>query len=148
MPTRLRLRLRDWPLRLKLAALLALASLIPLAVSATLDVRDARARSVAATTALLAARADELVGELDTFHRGYAQAATRLAKFPTVVDFCHRGDGGGSLAATAQALLDVWPSSDANIRGVALRVASFACLRVAQKSGDAPLRASGAGPAA
>src|SRR5258708_6804880 len=81
-------RFVDWPLRAKMAALLVVASLLPLAIAAFIDVREAQQRLLANTSELLAARGDQLVGELDTFHRAYARAGDKLARLPTVVRFC------------------------------------------------------------
>jgi PAS domain S-box-containing protein len=82
------LRFVDWPLRAKMGALLVIASLLPLVVSALIDIREARQRLLENTAVLLAARGDELVGELDTFHRGYRRSVEILARLPRIVDFC------------------------------------------------------------
>ncbi len=73
-----RLRFLDWPLRAKMAALLLVASLLPLAIGAVIDIREGRQRLIANTSALLAARGDQLVGELDAFLRGYQRAAPNI----------------------------------------------------------------------
>lgn len=116
-----RWRFANWPFRGKVAALLLLASLIPLAVAAIIDVRQARDQSVANVAALLAARGDQLVGQLDTFHRGYQRSADRLAHLPEVIRFSQLmrtetepHDPG------VRATLDVWPKSALEIRGAAI----------------------------
>jgi hypothetical protein len=78
------LRFRDWPVRRKIVALLIAASLIPLSVSATLQLRQARARLRGTVAELLAARADQLARQIETFHHGYALAATRLGLLPVM----------------------------------------------------------------
>jgi PAS domain S-box-containing protein len=114
-------RFMDWPLRAKLAALLVVASVIPLGVAALIDIREARQRLLANTAALLAARGDQLVGQLDTFHSGYQRSADRVAHLPNVVGFCQaRPEDIDRFKSSLRTVLDVWPASDANIRGVAI----------------------------
>lgn len=60
----LNLHFLDWPRRLKMA-LLAVASLLSLAVAAIADIREARQRLLPGIGALLAG-GDQLVGEFDT----------------------------------------------------------------------------------
>jgi len=117
----MRLHFLDWPLRLKMAALLAVASLLPLAVAATIDIRDARQRLIDSTSALLAARGDQLVGELDTFQRAYQRTAAKFARLPSVVEFCRAPEAEAArLAPRARAALLVQPTADPSIRGAAL----------------------------
>ncbi len=114
-------RFLDWPLRAKMAALLAVASLLPLGVAAFIDIREAQRRVLADMEALLAARGDQLVGELDAFHRGYQRSVDRLAHLPDVVEVCRAGPGAiDRLKPALRAVLDVWPASDAQMRGVAI----------------------------
>jgi hypothetical protein len=68
-------RLRDWPLRAKLAAFLVVVSIAPLALVALLNVEEARTRLFEHQTALLTARADHVMSELDRFNEG--SSATR-----------------------------------------------------------------------
>jgi len=112
----MRLRFRDWPLRIKTAALLTLASLVPLVVAAVIDVRQARERIVLGTADLLGARADQLTAQLDTFHRGYERSVNRVARFPEIKKFCRLGLKPGTAHETgARAILDVYPESDPGI---------------------------------
>src|SRR5438445_6428846 len=114
-------RLSDWPLRVKVAALLVLASLVPLLIAAIIDVRQARDQARATTGALLAARGDQLVRELDMFHRGYQRSAARLARLPDVVAFClETGASAAPLEPRTHATLDPWPASSPEIRGAAI----------------------------
>ena len=114
-------RFMDWPLRAKMAALLVVASLIPLGVAALVDIREARQRLQATTSSLLAARADHLVDQLDTFHRGYQTSVDGLAQLPDVMEFCRATPHDAErLKPALRAVLDVQPATDANVRGVAL----------------------------
>ncbi len=113
-------RLRDWPLRLKIAALLLLALLLPLMVAAAIDIRAARQDSIADAAALLGARGDQLVGEIDMFHRGYKHSATRLADLPDVAALCQHPAQEAQRLVRVEATLSVWPKHDPNVRGTAL----------------------------
>ena len=82
-----RMRFRDWPVALKLAVVLVAMSLVPLIGLKLRDVRMARARHLASETAVLTARMDQLVDNLDQFNTGYAHASSRLAHVPEIVAF-------------------------------------------------------------
>jgi PAS domain S-box-containing protein len=114
-------RFVDWPLRAKLTALLVVASLLPLIVATAIDIRDARHRALAQTEALLAARADQLVGNLDALDRVYRSAAERIAHLPNVLQ---------SVAVpsirkpaefdTLHSLLSVMPANDSGVIATAI----------------------------
>jgi hypothetical protein len=53
-------RVADWPLRIKLAALLASATMLPLGLATAIGLAQARAVLFQGTGALLAARGDTL----------------------------------------------------------------------------------------
>jgi two-component system cell cycle sensor histidine kinase/response regulator CckA len=108
----------DQPLRVKMVGLLILASLLPLAVSAFIDIRETRQNLRSSETALLAARADHLVDQLDIFHRSFQHAVGRLAQLPGVARPWQEPDDRDD--AAAQAILNVWVTSDPRIRGVAI----------------------------
>jgi PAS domain S-box-containing protein len=111
----------DWPLRAKLTALLILASVVPLATVALLDIREARQRLYSNTAALLAARGDQLVGELDAFQRGYLNSVRRSARLPPVHDLFRSAEGATEeQKATVRALLLVQPETDPRVRGAGL----------------------------
>jgi signal transduction histidine kinase/ActR/RegA family two-component response regulator len=111
----------DWPLRAKMAALLVVASIFPLGVAALVDIREARRRLVANAAALLAARGDQLVGELDTFHRGFQRSATRFSRLPRVLEFARTtGLDSDRVETTIDAVLAVQPGSDPRVRGAAI----------------------------
>src|SRR5260370_23037590 len=114
-------RFMDWPLRAKMAMLLIVASLLPLGIATFVNIREARERLLASTGALLTARGDQLVRELDTFNRGYQRSVDRVAHLPNVVGFCQaHGVDIDRLTPGVRTVLEVWPASDANIRGIAI----------------------------
>jgi hypothetical protein len=84
---RVRLNFCDWPLRAKIAGLVVLSAILPLAVAAVVNIVDVRQRMLEEAGAILAARADELVWRLDTFNRDYQVDVRKLARLPEVVDF-------------------------------------------------------------
>jgi signal transduction histidine kinase/ActR/RegA family two-component response regulator len=111
----------NWPLRAKLAALLLVASFLPLVIAAIIDIRGARERMLESAAALLSARGDHLADQLDAFHRGYQRSVDRFAHLPEVMRFCQAGrEGVKRLSSEVRTVMDVWPASDAHIRGVAL----------------------------
>ncbi len=114
-------RVTDWPLRLKIGALLVLTSLLPLVVSGFLDVRENRRHLLKSTENLLAARGDQLVRELDTFHRGFQRSANRSALLPVVVRVAQVAPlNWDRLMPEVLATLETHPASDARIRGAAI----------------------------
>jgi PAS domain S-box-containing protein len=114
-------RFMDWPLRAKMAALLVVASLLPLGIATLINIREVRERLEANTAALLAARGDQVVRELDIFHRSYQRSVDRLAHLPRVIDFYQASpEDSDGLKSIARTVLNVWPASDKAIRGVAL----------------------------
>src|SRR5882672_49868 len=114
-------RFMDWPLRAKMAALLVCASLLPLGAAAFIEIRDARSRLLSSEADLLAARGDQLVGELDTFHRGYQRSADRFSRLPLIVDYCKTlPTGDDRLREVASAVLEVQPDADPNVRGAGI----------------------------
>jgi len=114
-------RFADWPLRAKMAALLVAASLLPLAVWAIVDLQQDRDRLLDGMKNLLQARGDQIVRELDGFHRGYQRSVERIARYPDSSAYCtgtpeQRAQREGALLG----LLSVFPASDSGIRGAAL----------------------------
>ena len=111
----------DWPLRAKMAALLIVASLLPLVIAAIIDIRGARDRLLANTGALLSARGDHLSDQLDAFHHSYQRSVDRFAHLPGVVEFFQATpEGMTQLGPGVRSTMEVWPASDADIRGTAL----------------------------
>ncbi len=121
LPVKFWLRFLDWPLRAKIAALLVAGSLLPLAIAALLDIREARQRLIANTAAVLAARGDQLVGELDAFNGGYLRSARGFAQLPPVLELCGSVAGdAGRLKSVVRGILRVEPEGDDSVRGAAL----------------------------
>jgi signal transduction histidine kinase/CheY-like chemotaxis protein/HAMP domain-containing protein len=81
-------RFRDWPVRWKLLALVAAASAVPLVVTTMVAFRTGNTLMRQSSLDLLAARADDLAGDLDAFHLGFRRATDRLATMPGIKDFC------------------------------------------------------------
>ena len=120
---------RNWPLRARMAVLLLAASLVPLAVAAWLDIRQAREQLVTDTAGDLAARSEQMVRELDALNQGYRRSANVLAHSPQVIDYAQRlrtGAGAAEAGTTAQThqalqdLLSAFSSSERFLRGAAL----------------------------
>jgi PAS domain S-box-containing protein len=115
------LRFADWPLRAKMAALLAAVSLLPLALWAAIDLRQDQARVLDGMKRLLEARGDQIVHELDSFHRGYQRAVGRIARFPDSAAYCaDTPDGRAARLGAMLGILSAYPASDPGIRGAAL----------------------------
>ncbi len=114
-------RFKDWPLRLKMAMLLVLASLVPLGVATWISINESRQQLLADTSAVLAARGDQLVGGIDNFIRGYQAAVQRLAKVPGALRMLQASPAAAAVSkAELRAQLGVWPTSDPRLRGVAV----------------------------
>jgi len=86
-------RFADWPVRAGIAAILVVASSVPLIIAAAVDLREAKSQLLDATADLLAARGDQLVRELDTFNRGYQRTVDEVAHSPTISEFLQHSDG-------------------------------------------------------
>ena len=71
---------------------------------------------------LLQARGDQVVRELDSFHRGYRRAFDRLALFPDVKAYCATGAIHNKLVLNAEVagILEAYTASDSSTRGAAL----------------------------
>lgn len=114
-------RFRDWSLRAKIAALLAAAALLPLGLSAYIDVRQMQAQLLDSMESLLSARSDQIVQELDSTHLGYQRAVERIARFPDTTAYCAAAPNQrASLNSSMLGILSAYPASDAGIRGGAL----------------------------
>ena len=111
----------DLSLRTRIAALLVAASLLPLVVSAFIDIRQSQVQLLDSDKALLRTGAEQIARELDEFNRGRLQSVGRIAKYPEVASFCqadaaHRAE----LLPGVNGMLATFPASDANISGAAL----------------------------
>jgi PAS domain S-box-containing protein len=114
-------RFGDWPVRAGIAAILVVASSLPLIIAAVVDIRRAKSQLLEATADVLAARGDQLVRELDAFNRGYQRTADEIAHWPDIIDFLPVGkqDGRGDGSAI-RARLAVIPARDPSVRSVAI----------------------------
>jgi CheY-like chemotaxis protein/signal transduction histidine kinase len=115
------LSFRDWPLRWKMIVLLAAASALPLAAAAVVGVRNASEQIRRDAAEILIARAEQLAGALDQFHRVYVTSATRLDEFPEVRGYLLADiDGREDRRAQLRAILEIHERTDPNIRGLAV----------------------------
>lgn len=112
-------RFADWPVRAGIAAILVVASSVPLIIAAAVDLREAKSQLLDATADLLAARGDQLVRELDTFNRGYQRTVDEVAHSPTISEFLQHSDRQREAKAIA-ARLAVFPARDPAVRGLAI----------------------------
>jgi signal transduction histidine kinase/ActR/RegA family two-component response regulator len=112
---------RDWPLRLKMAMLVLLASLLPLGICTWMSIHNARERLVAEAGSLLAARGEQLAGNIDTFINDNQRILTRVARVPAALVMLQAKPAEREAARrNVSALLNVWPATDSSIRGVAI----------------------------
>jgi signal transduction histidine kinase len=115
------LRFRNWSVRAKLAALLTAASVLPLALSAYLDVQSIRQSRVRDAHELLGARAEQLAREIDGIQLGYLRGTQRVALQPALQDYCSAPPADRPrLAARVQGLFGAFPRTDPGVRGMAL----------------------------
>jgi PAS domain S-box-containing protein len=112
----------DWPLGIKMLALLVVGCLLPLGVAAFVDLNSARQRYTADATVLLGARADQLTGELDNFNREHQRAVENLASLPGVINALQ--DGLAIEPWRLPANLQAYLRNDRDLRGVAILDAS------------------------
>jgi signal transduction histidine kinase/CheY-like chemotaxis protein len=117
----LRVRFADWPLRTKMAVLLLVASLLPMLAVNWLSMRQISSLRQQDSAQLLGARGDEVVGRIDTFVAGYQSGVARMAASPNVARILQAPAADReSLKPQIRSLLDAWPQSDSNLRGVAV----------------------------
>jgi signal transduction histidine kinase/CheY-like chemotaxis protein len=117
----LRVRFADWPLRTKMAVLLLVASLLPMLAVTWLGMQQMRSRLQQNSADLLAARGDEVVGRIDTFIADYQRSVARMAASPNVARILEVPSAQReALRAESRSLLQAWPQSDPNLRGVAV----------------------------
>ncbi|HEY4211097.1 MAG TPA: PAS domain S-box protein [Steroidobacteraceae bacterium] len=116
----------DWPLRWKLAALLGVASLLPLALSTFINSQNARDLLLSQAGLLLESRADYLVGQLDAFNEDYLHSAERVSHVPAAmrVSLTPAAGLGPEEIDSLRNLLGVLPSADKNVIAVAILDAS------------------------
>jgi signal transduction histidine kinase/ActR/RegA family two-component response regulator len=114
-------RFRDWPLRLKMAMLVVLASLLPLAIATWISINNAHDQLVADRTNLLVARSEQLVGSIETLISDNQRVVARVARVPAVLALLQANPREEARSAKeVGTLLNVWPATDSSIRGVAV----------------------------
>ena len=115
-----------------MAALLGLASLLPLAIATLVDIGVGRRNMLATTEALLGARAEQLADRLDAFDLAHRRAAERLASMPVVRAVAQSHHAGTTSSAhtawAAQALLDTWPLDEEPLNAISILDRSGAVL--------------------
>ena len=117
----MRFRFRDWPVKWKLLGVGAAATAIPLIVTSLLAFRTGSALIRQSALALLGARADQLAGDLDSFHDSFRRAADRLATMPAVREFCRLAPAEQRKAEAAlEATFAAFGASDPRTHLVAL----------------------------
>lgn len=116
---------RNWSVRTKLAFLLVATSLLPLGISAYIDVLDVRQQRLHEAQNLLTARADQIASELDSVHLGYLRSTQRVANQPAVQTYCTVPSAGRAQhEARLLGIFGTFPKSDPAIHGMALLDAS------------------------
>src|SRR5712692_3052470 len=115
------LRLRDWPIRRKMLALLLAASILPLAITAMIEFRTASTIIRQSATALLRARATHLADRIDDFHLTFQRSADRLSRLPLPNVFCQASPAERAKSiSTAEDVLSVFRATDPRTHLVAL----------------------------
>jgi signal transduction histidine kinase len=114
-------RLRNWSLRAKLAALLIAASVLPLGLSAWVDVKDMREERIEDARALLTARAEQVVHEFDSAHQAHLRLTERVASLPAVLAYCTATPARNAADATRlRGTFGTFQKGDPAIQGLAL----------------------------
>ncbi len=115
------LRLRDWPIRRKMLALLLAASILPLAITAVIEFRTARTIIRQSAAALLRARATHLADRIDDFHLTFQRSVGRLSRLPLPNVFCQASPAERAKSiSTAEEVLSVFRATDPRTHVVAL----------------------------
>ena len=114
-------RFADWPLRTKMAVLLICASLLPMLAVNWLSIQSMRTQLRTDRGELLAARGDDVVARIDTFLSGHQRSVARMAASPNVSRILDApASQRDALRPQVHALLETWPTTDADLRGVAV----------------------------
>ena len=114
-------RLRDWPIRRKMLALLLAASILPLALTAIIEFRTASTIIRQSATALLRARATHLADRIDDFHLTFQRSVDRLSRLPLPNAFCQASPAERAKSiSTAEEVLSVFRATDPRTHVVAL----------------------------
>jgi two-component system cell cycle sensor histidine kinase/response regulator CckA len=110
-----------WSLRAKIAILLVVASALPLMIAAFIDIQETRQRLTLDASALLAARADQLVDELDAFNRAHRRSTESLALLPAIAEYLAAPAPRAEAATRSlRTLLKALAANDDSVRGTGL----------------------------
>ncbi len=112
----------DWPLQAKVVFLVLFGSLIPLAVSAFIDIQSARKDTLKHELDLLQARGDEIQNRVDTFNRGYLRSVQILSSFPAIRELFQTPPDKRNLNITThmRTILELYKANDPHTRGVGI----------------------------
>ena len=114
-------RFNDWPIALKLLALLSAASLVPLVAAPLLEFRTARSLLTDSALALLDARAVHAADRIDDFNSSRLRAVTRLASLPLPARFCLASEAERpALASDIGTVLGLFKSGDSSTHLVSI----------------------------
>jgi signal transduction histidine kinase/CheY-like chemotaxis protein/HAMP domain-containing protein len=108
----------SWPLRWKILALIAMVSVLPLAITAMVEWRESSALITESTEKLLQANAEDVSGDLDSFNESFHLAANRLSRLPSVIRFVEHPSP--SAAEEAKAVIEVYSSTDPRAEAIAI----------------------------
>lgn len=128
------LNFRDWQIRWKILALLIIASTLPLAIVALIELGNERTELIEGVTTLLSARGDQVAGELDAFNSDYLKSAGRISQLPDIIKFSE--SSSNERLAMKQHVIDimnVWQTSDSAFLGVVVIGSDGKILEAADK---------------
>lgn len=112
------LRVRNWPMRVKIVLLMLVVLLAPFLFFALLEIRAAASQLLEAEAALLGARAEQIASELDEFQRYHARAAAQLAASAAAAGCCQEQDARG--AQVVDTMLKLQLTEDPELFGAAI----------------------------
>ncbi len=113
--------LGNLPIRWKLLLLVLIVGVLPIVISAAMELRDTRDLVNDAAHSLLDTRAESLGAQLEDFHASVQRATDRLALTPSVRDFFRRPSAERTRSQAQMAeLLQAYAAADKRLRGVAL----------------------------
>ena len=111
-------RFDDWPLRWKMLILIVLVSVVPLAVTASVEWRESSRLFESSTNALVQANAEDIASDLDSANEAFQRSAARVARQPAVIRFARQRSP--ELARETADVFESYVASDQRLRGVAL----------------------------
>ncbi|MBI1937035.1 MAG: HAMP domain-containing protein [Ignavibacteriales bacterium] len=128
------LNFRDWQIRWKIITLLIIASTLPLAIVAFIELRNERAELIEGVRTLLSARGDQVAGELDAFNRTYLKFAGHLSHLPEIIKYSQSSQNERpAMKRSVIDILNVWQTSDPAFMGVGIIGADGKVLEATEK---------------